>query len=570
MNRVYESIHSDINLYALYKLEREEKMYKKKKAFILAMLMIVIGIRVLPVYAAEDAIPSININVLLQQDGSAIITETWEIQGVSSGTEYYKSLDNMDDMSIESFQVWDETGIQYMTLESWNSKLSREEKADKCGVLATSKGYELCWGIGEYGNHTYTIQYKLNGFVKNYEDYAGFYHRFLGDLSSAPKSVRIKIGMADQKLNENNARIWGYGYPGEVNIETDGLLAARSLEALSKDDYINLLCRFSPELFSLTTSSDITFDQLKAKAEEKPSALPILVGLLGMGAVITVFVYAFYGWYQLSDGTKVKLRSKDIISNASIPFLSSLSAVSYFLELLRKPISYKELLCAYLIRWQKEGYISIEELVYEKRKGKEREKAIIFHNEVPVHNSIEKELYQILIQKADENQIVWSHTMEGSAKTLQESLYKWEKRVKKKGKDELLQSNQIEKIGKKEYRFTPIGFEHALQLLGLKKYLNELTKNSRSPEKELWGEYLVYASIFSIGKRVLEVMKETDPVYFNTFAGYYGFNTYSMLYFMDMTNHISNNVVWNTDGTGGSASSFGGGGFSGGGGGGSR
>lgn len=76
MNRVYESIHSDINLYALYKLEREEKMYKKKKAFILAMLMIVIGIRVLPVYAAEDAIPSININVLLQQDGSAIITET--------------------------------------------------------------------------------------------------------------------------------------------------------------------------------------------------------------------------------------------------------------------------------------------------------------------------------------------------------------------------------------------------------------------------------------------------------------------------------------------------------------
>ncbi len=289
-----------------------------------------------------------------------------------------------------------------------------------------------------------------------------------------------------------------------------------------------------------------------------------------MGAIITLFVYVLYGWYQLSDGTKVKLRSKDIISNASIPFQSSLSAISYSLELLRKPISYKELLGAYLIRWQREGYIRIEELLYEKGKSKEKEKAIVFQNEVSADNKIEKELYQILIQKADENQIVWSHTMEKNAKTLQDSLNKWEKRVKKRGRDELLQSNQIEKIGKKEYRFTPIGFEHSLHLLGLKKYLFELTKNSKSPEKELWGEYLVFASIFNNGKKVLEIMKETDPVYFNTFAKYYGFNTYSMLYFMDMTNDISNNVVWNTDGTGGSASSFGGGGFSGGGGGGSR
>jgi hypothetical protein len=50
----------------------------------------------------------------------------------------------------------------------------------------------------------------------------------------------------------------------------------------------------------------------------------------------------------------------------------------------------------------------------------------------------------------------------------------------------------------------------------------------------------------------------------------YGCNSYHMMYFMTMTNHISNTAVPNTNGTGGAAGSIGGGGFSGGGGGGSR
>ncbi len=82
----------------------------------------------------------------------------------------------------------------------------------------------------------------------------------------------------------------------------------------------------------------------------------------------------------------------------------------------------------------------------------------------------------------------------------------------------------------------------------------------------------MFAALFAIGERVLESMEALDPAYFDTFAGMYGCNAYSMIYLITMTNHISSAATPNpnTGGTGGAASSAGGGGFSGGGGGGSR
>ena len=119
--------------------------------FVLFTVLFILG--TVPVSAEEDAIPSINLDVILQSDGSAVITETWDVRGVSSGTEYYKALNNMEGMRIHSLAVWDESGTQYKTLADWDTKLSREEKSGTCSILKTSNGYELCWGIGSYGNH---------------------------------------------------------------------------------------------------------------------------------------------------------------------------------------------------------------------------------------------------------------------------------------------------------------------------------------------------------------------------------------------------------------------------------
>lgn len=544
--------------------------------FVLFTVLFILG--TVPVSAEEDAIPSINLDVILQSDGSAVITETWDVRGVSSGTEYYKALNNMEGMRVHSLAVWDESGTQYKTLADWDTKLSREEKSGTCSILKTSNGYELCWGIGSYGNHQYTIQYTLEGLVKDYGDYAGFYHQFISELSSAPESAYIKIRMADTRLTANNARIWAYGFTGEVEIESDGSLNVFSSEALEGGGYVNVLCRFDRSLFPLASPADMSFEKLQESAENKNSdtALYIVLVVLGAVIVVTVLLIAFFSSrYKLADGTAVRLhRKKQTDTNLSVPFGDSIPVVYSAMLLLRKGISCEKLMGAYLIRWQEAGYIRIEERENERTIKRSQEEAIVFSPDKTPDPGVERSLYEILTDDTDRDGILWTSDIGKRAEALYEKLTAWAAEVKREGEKALIRSGAAATDIKGTVRFTVSGFEQAVKLLEFRKYLTEIRRQNgdRSASGELWGDYLVFATMFGIGEQVLESMKALDPAYFDTFASMYGCNAYNMIYLVIMTNHISSAATptQNTDGIGGGTSSAGGGGFSGGGGGGSR
>ncbi|HBD01236.1 MAG TPA: DUF2207 domain-containing protein [Lachnoclostridium sp.] len=551
---------------------------KQKKLFTFFVLFSVLFILgAAQVFAKEDAIPSINLEVILQSDGSAVITEIWDVRGVSSGTEYYKALNNMDGMSVDSLAVWDESGTQYKTLDGWNTKLSREEKSGTCGILKTSDGYELCWGIGSYGNHQYTIQYTVEGLVKDYGDYAGFYHRFISELSNAPESAYIKIRMADTSLTANNARIWAYGFTGEAEIGSDGSLNVFSSEALGGGDYVNVLCRFDRSLFPLASAADMSFEKLQESAENKNSdtALYIVLAVLGAVIVMTVIPVVFFSSrYKLADGTAVRLPGKKQIDTSwSVPFGGSIPAVYSAMLLLRKGISCEKLMGAYLIRWQEAGYIRIER-ESERTIKRSKEEAIIFSPDKIPDPGVERSLYDILTDDIGHDGFLWTSDIEKRADTLYKKLTAWAAEVKRDGEKVLIRSGAAATNIKGTVRFTVSGFEQAVNLLGFRKYLMELRRQrkDRPVPGELWGDYLVFATLFNVGEQVLESMKALDPVYFDTFAGMYGCNAFNMIYLVTMTNHISSAATptQNTDGIGGAAGSVGGGGFSGGGGGGSR
>lgn len=553
------------------------KLKQKRTLLLCAFFTILFILNAVPAFAAEDAIPSIRINAVLQSDGSAVITEVWNVRGVHSGTEYYKALYNMDNMSVHSFTVKDESGTQYKTLENWNTKRSREEKAGTCGIQKTADGYELCWGIGEYGNHQYTIQYTLDGLVKDYGDYAGFYHQFVSELSSAPEAVTIRVRMADETLTENNARIWGYGFPGDVKIADNGTLTATTNEALDDSNRVNLLCRFDKALFPQAAKADMTFEDLQKNAEDEDSPLVfyLLIGIFVVliGGGIAAFVF-FYSRFKLTDGTTIRLPAREKIELTwSTPYGGSIPAVYTAMEMLHKWISCDKLMAAYLIHWQKAGYIRIEERENQQNKKKpEKEEVIIFHPEEIPSSDIEKALYAILSVGADEDGILWSTEMEKRAQKLYDKLTEWAKTVKSEGEKELIRLGAADKDKNGFLRFTASGFDQAVRMIGFQKYLigMKLQQKDGLAPRELWGDYLVFAALFDIGEQVLNSMKALDPAYFETFSGMYGCNSYHMMYFMTMTNHISNTAVPNTNGTGGAAGSIGGGGFSGGGGGGSR
>lgn len=550
---------------------------KQKSLFHFFLLIAVVFLmNAVPVFAAEQAIPSINVDVLLKKDGSAVITEVWDVRGVSDGTEYYKALYNMKDMSVHSLLVSDESGKQYKTLENWDTKRSREEKAGTCGILKTSQGYELCWGIGNYGDHQYTIQYTLEGLVKDYGDYAGFYHQFISELSSAPESISMKIRMPDTQLTQDNSRIWAYGFTGQVEIDPDGSLIAYSSEALEKNDYGNVLCRFDRSLFPTAKASGMSFEKLQKSADNDKSdmAKTILFSILAASAAVIVPSIFFYSRYKLADGTVMRLPGmKHIDMNWTIPFGGSIPAVYSAMHLLRRGIPL-DTLGAYLIRWQEAGYIRMENGENENGKKQKKEEAVVFGQNKPHGTEAENSLYQILASEADENGVLRISDIGKRSENFHKKLTAWETAVKLEGDNELMHLNAAATDIKGSLRFTSSGFEQAVRILGFQKYLKDMSgqKQYQNSQGALWGDYLVFATLFHMGEQVLESMKTLDPVYFNSFAGLYGCNSYSMLYLMTMTNHVSSAVSpsANMGGTGGGVSSMGGGGFSGGGGGGSR
>lgn len=59
-------------------------------------------------------------------------------------------------------------------------------------------------------------------------------------------------------------------------------------------------------------------------------------------------------------------------------------------------------------------------------------------------------------------------------------------------------------------------FDDVLQVFGLKKYLEDFSLLNERGVKDvtLWKDYMVYATLFGISKKVIQEMKEVNPEYF--------------------------------------------------------
>ena len=147
----------------------------KKKITVLLITIFCIALMV-PAASAANRVPEMEIEVALCPDGSAYITQTWSTD-TDEGTEFYLALNDSGYLSITDFSVADANG-SYTFVENWDINATFEEKANKCGIVETDDGVELCWGISEYGENRYVIEYALHGLVGSYSDADGFNHRF--------------------------------------------------------------------------------------------------------------------------------------------------------------------------------------------------------------------------------------------------------------------------------------------------------------------------------------------------------------------------------------------------------
>ena len=173
-----------------------------------SILLIIVSFLFIDVVKAET-IQSINMDIYVDSNGDAHVTETWKTTATEK-TEYYHAFYNIGNSEITDLTVKDET-TEY-SLVNWNVDASLEDKAYKYGYNYTNNGVELCFGKSSYGNHTYTLTYTIQSFVSRVEDADIIYWNLLDSISPSPSSVNIVI-YADQPFSDD-LDVWGYGNYG--------------------------------------------------------------------------------------------------------------------------------------------------------------------------------------------------------------------------------------------------------------------------------------------------------------------------------------------------------------------
>lgn len=505
------------------------------------LLSLLLGIAVLVIFTpksdATNKINKITMDVYVDNNGTAKITEIWETS-LTEGTEGYKPYGNLGKCKISNFSVTDSTRKQYTTLSKWKTKDSFEEKAYKCGINKTNSGVELCWGISQYGNRTYTLKYEISNFVNQYKDSQGIYFSLIPkEMTQTPQSVIITI-RSDKKFTKENSQIWAFGYPkGDIQF-VNGNIVMDSKGSLPSSNYMVALIKLENGTFNATNKVNKTFDQIYTEAQKGVSSantkiftvLYIICGLIasiGVGFLIYGCIGAVKNRNQIKSSNlnfekgALKLpKTKDIPYNRYIPFEGNLLKafwINYYYNIGKYSNSCKALLLgAFLLKWVKEGRATI----CKTNKGifnvKDNEYAIDLSKMEPTENKLENELISILLEACGDNELLEPHEFDNWCYHNFEYVNRWFRKVLSNITAELekeglvtttCSERKIEKIVNVEIR------NLAIELYGLKRYLLDysLIHQREAKEVALWEDYLVYAQLLGIANEVQKQFKELYP-----------------------------------------------------------
>ncbi len=554
---------------------------KKKLFFVIISILLF-----LPIGVKANTIYDIDMSIYVDKNGDALVTETWTVN-LSQGTEGYKPYYNLGNATITDFNV-KLNNINYTYINNWNVNGSLQSKAYKNGINYINNGLELCWGISKYGNNVYTLSYKINSFVSQNEDSQMIYWTLIPhDLSSKPQNVHIKI-YSDNKYSDD-LPVWGYGNYGGTAYVYDGYIEMNSEGTLNSDEYMTILVKFPLNTFNTTNIISNDFNYYYQMAEEgathykdNNSVFGLFAGI--MTFVINVLIYGIVGLFTYKAIRKAKDKvgnynlefrptgkkiPKDIPNVREIPFNNDVYMAYWVATVYGLAKNKTDFLGALLLKWLKEGKISIEKSVSGVFKNKE-ESIINMSNDVIFDNQFEQDLYSMM-KAASQGGILESKEFSRWCSNNYKRIYDWFDDVLDNQTLELIKQNKITVEEKKNkifssntYRVQPIMLEEAKKLSGLKNFLLEFSRISEKEaiEVNMWEYYLMYAQILGIAEKVAKQFKNLYPELVENYA-----YDYDDVIFV---NHISYSGMRAASTSKSRAESYssGGGGFSSGGGGG--
>lgn len=520
-----------------------------------------------------NTLNSVKMDIFVDDNGDANVTEVWDYT-VNSGTENYHSFKNIGNSEFTNLRVSDEN-TNYTFLSSWNINASFDDKAYKCGINKVSDGVELCWGISSYGRHTYTISYTITSFVSELNDSQMIYWELIPSGNSKG-SVYIKI---HGNFNYDfETPVWGYGNYGGTCYVYDGYIEMQSDGKLDSDEYMTILAKFPLGTFNTSNVLNKDFNYYYEMAEDGSTdyssssvlnAISVIFPILFFFFIIVMTVGFANSRVSTFDfgktGNKVP---KDIPLYRDIPCKGDIFR-AYFVadtyKLLKKKTDF---LGAIFLKWLKENRISIEKQEVGKIFKKE-DTCIILKNDSSFLNEHEEALYK-MIKEASKDEILQEKEFEKWCSRNYSKILNWFDKILDSERDLLVSEGIIELqevpvmkvFKKKKYVVNDSLMEEAKELAGLKKFLEEFTliKEREPIEVNLFEDYLIFAQILGIAKKVASQFKKLYPEIIESYN--YDFDDIFLIY------AISNSGISSANTARSRAESYssGGGGFSSGGG----
>lgn len=549
---------------------------------------------IFPMFVKANTINKISMDIYLDKNGTAHITETWTAN-LNEGTEGYKPYYNLGNAKITNFKV-SEDGREYEFNDYWNTNSSFYDKAYKNGINYISNGLELCWGISKYGYHNYVLTYDIEGFVSTLTDADMIYWTLIPyELSSKPNNVQIKI-YSDEKFKDN-LDVWGYGNYGGTAYVYDGYIEMNSEGTLESNEYMTILVKFDKGTFNTFNILNNNFNYYFNMAEEGTTkykyknsfsiinifirVISVLFHFIFWGFIIFMFIKLGknannkVGNKILDFGPCGRNLPKDIPNVRDIPFNKDIYKTFWIAESYKLDSKKTDFLGAVLLKWLMEKKISIIKVQSRLFKNKEESAIVLNENSFKSDNEYEVKLHKMMVE-ASHDGILESREFEKWCKNNYSKILSWFDKVIDNETNKLIEEGKIlavEKNTMKIFKSTVLTVnqsmkEEAIKLKGLKNFLEEFSRidDKEAIEVNMWEYYLIYAQILGIADKVAKQFKKLYPeIIENSEYGY----TYNDILFIHTISYSGMTSATTSQRRAQSYSSGGGGFSSGGGGGGS-
>lgn len=554
-------------------------MYKK-----IGLFLILFFVNILNINAYTDSIDKISMDIFIDDSGTAYVEEVWETE-VASGTENYKVFENLQTSQIVDFTVKDEVGTVYEYQKNWDITASRLEKKNKNGIVYNSNGIELCWGVGEYGYRTYTLNYTITNFVQQYNDSQAIYFGLISyDMNPTPQNIDITIS-SNHNFNEIGALLWGYGYEGIADI-IDGKIILKNTAKFQSSNYVTFLVELPNNNFNtvdyVNDNFNKLFDQAEVGVENKFSIwsnLMSIIIVLFQFLIIAVGIVAAVTNYKKSNVKMIIPSIKDTNYYRDIPCKKDIFRAYVIGKYSGLVTEKSNLIGAILLKWIKEKkvtFIEVEGGFFTKGDKNAIDLSKPFYSD----NIHETELYNMFLKASKGNKALEKNEFSKWYMKNYTTVNNWFSKIESSMKTTFQNEGIISKKTEKVLNLIPYQIdvytdkikEEAIAFQGLKKFLKEFTLISEKNviSVHMWEEYLIFAQLLGIADEVEQQFKKLYP----DIAEQTTLNHNNITYINMYTGIIRrNNTIISSrrsSGGGGFSSSGGGGGSRGGGGGGGR